>query len=100
MREENSKHWERKYLGKAAATAYLCEIIMVQNRDQRLPLCSWKGKLGKQKEKKEVDVYNCYFRICLLVLQGKRSCSGGNRNNLKRQQLSTSSLWASKTRIF
>lgn len=53
MREGNSKHWERKYLGKAAATAYLCEIIMVQNRDQRLPLCSWKGKLGKQKEKKK-----------------------------------------------
>lgn len=52
MREGNSKHWERKYLLKTAATAYLYEIIMVQNREQGLPLCSWKGKLGKQKEKK------------------------------------------------
>ena len=47
------KTLERKYLLKAAATAYLYEIIMVQNRDQGLPLCSWKGKSGKQKGKKK-----------------------------------------------
>lgn len=69
MREGNSKHWERKDVLKTAATAYLYEIIMVQNRDQGLPLCSWKGNWGNKRKKKEVDVYNCYFRMCLLPLQ-------------------------------
>lgn len=74
-REGNSKHWERKYLWKAAATAYLCEIIMAQNKAQGLPVCSWMGSWKNKRKKKEADVYNCSFRRCLLALQGWRLCS-------------------------
>ena len=65
MREGNSKHWERKDVLKAAATAYLYELIMVQNRDQGLPLCSWKGNWGNRRKKKRwmfiITILECVY---------------------------------------
>ena len=98
MREGNSKHWERKDVLKAAATAYLYEIIMVQNRDQGLPLCSWKGNWGNRRKKKRwmfiIAILECvYFHYKV------RGTDNVEVNILKEQQLSMSSLWASTTRI-
>ena len=98
MREGNSKHWERKDVLKAAATAYLYEIIMVQNRDQGLPLCSWKGNWGNRRKKKRwmfiIAILECvYFHYKV------RGTDNVEVKYIKEQQLSMSSLWASTTRI-
>lgn len=65
MREGNSKHWEGEDVLKAAATAYLYEIIMVQNREQGLPLCSWKGHRGNRRKKKRwmfiIAILECVY---------------------------------------
>lgn len=54
MREKFSKHWERKYLLKVAATtAYLYEIIMVQKRGSEPIALQLEGAVGETKGKKD-----------------------------------------------
>lgn len=57
----NSKHWERKSVLKAAATACLYGNNHGSKQGSGATTLQLEGELGKQKEEKEVDVYNCYL---------------------------------------